>query len=667
MKMLKTKFFFIITLLITSSAVLLSQNSKRGFKLLEKDDFEKAYEIFVKVLEDEPENVSAHFGLALIFSNDNYSQKDYVTAWEYADFTKKNINKLTQDELEVLTEFYINTEERRSSRPVKKKIDISLELVLDKLVRHIRESNDVELVKTVLEQFPDFVYYQNTVHIRNYLEYRAVEKQNTIEGYNQFINNFPDAAQVPLAIEKRNSLIFEDAKAKNTLVAYTNFINKYPDSKNVSEATRLRNKIAFNNAKQENTVESIEGFINNYPDALEVLDAKIIQKQLIYERAKKIRSLEAYDEFIRKYPEGIQYVDIFNLKSMDLGKKLLQRSKYPTQSFQWARVFDNDNKFDEAANLAIDNVSGEIILACNTFEDTLKMMNAWIICLKSNGDMAWNKQIGEDLNDRVENLKIIGEDLYFTGLTRGVNDSITGVPWVFTLKKDGSKMWNRTYSIPSIEAFDITENKEILFGSYYGDTIKKYFLTKLTSDLKRLWKREYSNIGIVTSVSSLNNNQVVVGGGNWLFKLNNDGYLLWEQYLQENDSLVVTSSNENFVCVAGIRDSLSLFISQYDLNNGKQLWDKSFIFEDGIDVESLKMDKTGNIYFAGTSSTDGILIKLDAEGNVLDNLMFGTENKISFQAISVSDNNDVYLIANETKEGGVNTGNCVILKYFTEQ
>ena len=657
----KTIIFLTILIIVFSDGIL-AQNFKRGFKLLEKSDYEKAYEVFEKVLEEESENVSSHFGLALIYSDDNFNNKDYITAWEYADFTNKNKNKLTSDELDAISEFYTNTEERRSSRPVNKKIDLSLELILDKLIRHVRESNDVGLVNAVIEHFPDFVYYENTVHIKNYLEYRAVEKQNTIDGYNQFISNFPGAAQIPLAIEKRNTLIFENVKKKNTVVTYNEFINNHPESKFVSEAIRLRNKIAFNDAKQANTVESIELFIYNYPDALEVLDAKIIQKRLIYERAKEIRTLEAYDDFIRKYPDGIQYIDIFNLKAGDLGEKLLQRNKYPSESFQWARVFDNDNGYDEAADLLVDRVTGDIILACNTFEDTSKMMNAWIISLKNNGDMAWNKQIGDNFNDKVEKIKCDKENFYFTGLTRGLNDSILGEPWIFMIKKDGRKVWNRTYKISSIETFDISNQQEILFGSYYGDTTKRYYLTKLTTELKKLWEREYTNPGIVSSVSVLDNNRLLVGGNNWLFQLNSDGYLLWEQYLQNSDSLVALTTNNNSISIAGIRDSLSLFISQFDLNGGK-LWDKSIVFEDGIEVSSIKFDGEGNLFFAGTSAADGVLIKLDSKGNILDNLMFGTENNVSFHAISITEDNAVYIAASEDKEAAVNKKDILLLKY----
>ncbi len=663
MKLNKTKSIIITLLFLTFSCVLSAQSSKRGFKLIEKNDYEKAYEILVKILEEEPENVSTQFGLALVYSSESFTQKDYLEAWKYADFTNRNKDNLTQEELEMLTEFYVNTEERRSSRPVKKKVDLSIELILDKLVRQIRESNDVEITKSVLEKFPDFEYYQNTVHIRNYLEYRAVEKENSIEAYNKFIDSFPDAAQIPLAIEKRNKLIFTTVKEKNTLAAYNEFIYNYPESNFVSEAIRLRNKIAFNEAKQKNTIESISSFIESYPDALEVLDAKIIQKQLIYERAKNVRSLDAYDDFIRNYPDGVQYIDIFNLKSKDLGEKLLQRNKYPSQSFKWARVFDNDNKYDDIKDLAQDD-SENLILACNTFEDIVSLMNAWIICLDKNGDMTWNKQISDELNDKVERIKKVGDKFYFEGLTRGVNDSIIGVPWIFTLTKEGKKVWNRTYSsISTINAFDVTNNNgELIFGSFYGDSTKMFYLTKLTSELKRMWKREYTNNGVISSVSITSDDQIISGGSNWLFKLDNDGYLKWEQYLDKNDSLTQTAVNNQFVGVAGIRDSLSLFISLYD-QTGKKLWDKSFLFQDGIEVSALKLDEAGNVYFAGSSAVDGVFMKLDSKGAVVDELMFGTENKISFSSIILTKNGEVFIAANET---GNYQGdkNIVLLKYF---
>ena len=77
------------------------------------------------------------------------------------------------------------------ARPVKKKIEYAVETIEAKLIKYIREENNLDLVYEVIKKFPEFRYYDNVIHIRNQLEFRKYEKQNTLEGYLEFIQKFP--------------------------------------------------------------------------------------------------------------------------------------------------------------------------------------------------------------------------------------------------------------------------------------------------------------------------------------------------------------------------------------------------------------------------------------------------------------------------------------------
>ncbi len=128
--------------------------------------------------------------------------------------------------MNIIGEYFQNTETRIRNIPVKKKIDYAIETVEAKLIKYVREENNLDLVYEVLEKFPDYKYHDNVMHIRNQLEFRKYEKQNTLEGYLEFIQKFPDAAQIDKAKRYRNKLAYDKAVQTNTVEAYKEYMKR---------------------------------------------------------------------------------------------------------------------------------------------------------------------------------------------------------------------------------------------------------------------------------------------------------------------------------------------------------------------------------------------------------------------------------------------------------
>ena len=198
--------------------------------MLEKAEYEKSAEVFREVLGENEHNLAALFGLAMIYADDKSPLFNLIDAWNYAMKLRQNVEKLTPEEIEFIGEYFNNTEVRPRNIPVKKKIQYAIETVEAKLIKYIREENNLDIVYEVLEKFPDFRYQDNVIHIRNQLEFRKYEKQNTLEAYLEFIQKFPDAAQIDKAIRYRNKLAFEKASQVNTVEAYQDYLKKYPDA-----------------------------------------------------------------------------------------------------------------------------------------------------------------------------------------------------------------------------------------------------------------------------------------------------------------------------------------------------------------------------------------------------------------------------------------------------
>ena len=531
----------LVLLLLFLSINLTAQNAKKGYKLLEKAEYEKSAEVFKEVASENEQDIAARFGLALVYADDKSSLFNLIDAWDYALKTRQNLDKLAPDELGFIGEYFQNTEVRPRSIPVKKKIQYALETIEAKLIKYIREENNLEIVYEVLDRFPDFRYRENVIHIRNQLEFRKYEKQNTLEAYLEFIVKFPDAAQLEKAIKYRNQLAFEKVRQTNTVEAFRDYLKNFPNAAECNAVIRLLNAAAFQQARQENSIAAYDGFISTYPDALEVADARQLQKQLLYEYAKKIQTIEAYNEFIQKYPEGQQYIDIFNLKSLDSGMKFINSRRFPSNNLAWARSFSDEGSKGSTSCMAVDSADSYIAGGTVVRSDT-GTSDAWVIKMANDGKMTWNKFVGDAFNDELHILGTNGRnEIIGIGNTWLGRDSSSRESWIFKLGPDGKKLWSK-----KLGKLDVTCILTAGQGSVYlggSETIDStgdphYAIMSLNENGKRLWNRTYTGTGCIENLAFSPDGRIMVTGSHWRAMMEPGGYLVWETSFPEKDSIL---------------------------------------------------------------------------------------------------------------------------------
>jgi hypothetical protein len=540
LKLISVLFCICLVQILVFSIELSAQNAKKGFKLLEKAEYDKSRDVFRELIMENNQSPSGCLGLALIYADERSSYYDLITSWEYVTTLKMNLDKLTPEEIEIIGEYFLNTEVRPSNRPVKKKINYAVETIEAKLIKYIREENNLDIVYKVIEKFPDFRHYNNVVHIRNQLEFRKYEKQNTLEGYLEFIQKFPDAAQLEKAIKYRNKLAFEKTRKINTVEAYRDYIKLYPDAMEYNLAVKNLNSVAFQKAKQTNTIKALDDFIAEFPDALEVGEAKLIQEQLLYEYAKKIQTIEAYNEFIRKYPEGQQYIDIFNLKSLDNGMKFIGSHPFPSNNIQWTRSFEEEETKELSACLMVDSLNS-YILGGTVLRMDEGYKDAWVIKLNTDGKMIWNKYIGEEFNDELLILTRYGQnEILGTGYTWLGKDSSSRKSWLFKLGPDGKKVWSKKLEDIHIHSILTTNSGNIFLGGFQENdsACKNYSIVALNEKGKLLWNRTYSGNGAIIYLSEMNDHTLLVAGTGWRAKMDQRGYLNWESMFNSDDSIM---------------------------------------------------------------------------------------------------------------------------------
>jgi thioredoxin-like negative regulator of GroEL len=550
-------FYVALWILAVLPIGLSAQNLKKGYKLLEKADYEKAYEVFGDALSGTDQNPAALFGMALVFADEKSPRYDVIGAWDYARKLQQNIDKLSTEESEFIGEYFYNTEVRHISRPVRKKMDYAIETMEAKLIKYVREENNLEVVYRVLDKFPDFRHHDNILHIRNQLEFRKYEKQNTLEGYLEFIQKFPDAAQIDKAIKYRNKLSFEKVCEVNTVEAYKDFMKQYPQAAEINLAVKRLHAVAFDRAKQLNTIAAFDEFIAHYPDALEISEARTIQKQLLYDYAKKIHTLEAYNEFIRKYPEGQQYIDIFNLKALDNGMQFLNQHPFPSSNMLWARSFDEEGNYELSASITADTMNNYVI-GGTVFKSDTRSTEAWIIKLAQDGKMTWNKYISEGYNDEVNLISVNPKnEILGAGYTWIGTDSASRESWLFKLGPEGQKLWSRKLGRMNIRTMKVTADGTIFLGGYLiNDSLqKKYSVIVLNENGKRLWSRTYTGNGEIFYMGQCPDERMLIVGNHWHAKTDPKGYLIWESPFSASDSIIAAQiMPKGEICYLGFRN-----------------------------------------------------------------------------------------------------------------
>lgn len=607
---------YIVLLIISISAISIqAQSLKKAYKALEKSDFAKAKEILNKLTATDKENPAANFGLAMILADDKSPYFNIIEAWGYTTTVQKNKGKLTQEEMEIVSEYFLNTEVRRTSRPVKKKMEIALGAVEARLIKYIREENNIEACYEVLEKYPDYKHYDNVIHIRNQFEYRKYEKMNTFEGYEEFIQKFPDAAQVPKAERHRNKMAFEKLKAQNTAEGYNGYIKQYPNSRYVQQAIKLRNAVAFQNARKLHTLGAYDNFIAEYPDALEIPEAKVFQRELMYEKAKRIKSLEAYNDFIRNYPDGGYYMDVFDLKASDLGKKTIEELSINSPGLLWVKSFDN-NQYIEEAQAILSTKDGGYVAAGVTRENDSSYADAWIVKLDNSGKMIWNKTIGQALEDKVLNVMETSEGkVIVLGYTQVSTDS--GAPdmgWMFMLDADGSRIWNKNLGELTISASAITSDNKVLIASYLNDTIPdNYYMQIYNSEGTMIGERDFVKYGHFNSIDITDQENVLLSGTKWFTFTDPKYYIKWEDTLKVNTDILKAHTNGK-VAVFVSEDSLNRFITSYSIE-GKVKWQRGIPISDSVDaINEVFITDDNNTVLLGQNSQYSYIKKFDPTG-----------------------------------------------------
>jgi outer membrane protein assembly factor BamD (BamD/ComL family) len=652
----------IISLLL--SFVSLAQKPKKiytnylfkGMEASAKADIDKelskAKINFDKILVEEPESAMANLGLAIVYSTDKYSGKDYFKALGYFQKAYEAQSQFTEGDNAILNDLFSKQDKKRTNRTIRKNMEWQHQQVEDKLIKYVREENNTDYAKRFLKEFPDSKYYTNVYHILNYILFREAENKNTVAAFNQFLKNYPEAAQADIATKMRNKLAYETAIKDGTLDSYRNFVEKYPEATQVLELKELMEGMAFKEAYDKQTLEAIERFIAEFPNSSKISKARVLKQKLLFEWAKSINSLEAYNKFVSSFPEGKCYIDIFNLKASVLGEEIL--ADFPIGNYKFAKGFDNQQFNDFGGGIA-KRPNGELVVAAASRKAEGKMYDSWLLGLDTSGKMIWNQMLGNRFDDIVNKVSISDQnEIYVAGITNAIVDSVNGQGWLYKLDANGKNLFNQRIDMDEVLDFVVYPDHKILVAGYRKNTNDSTLtpsLVKLNANGKKLWSRAYSSKGKLYHLVSDASGITYVAAGNWIFAINQTGYLKWDLFLDQTLKSTAVGINGNSKLVFAGLNATGAFASAYTLS-GEKIWESPIGISGNGNIEQIISLSDNSFVIAGTFNNKIKLVHIDEAGSIQSEKEFSLPQGLKLNDLTATDGNFVAISATKLTEKG---------------
>jgi outer membrane protein assembly factor BamD (BamD/ComL family) len=650
----------ILSLLI--SFISLAQSPKRiittnlfkGMEAITSADIDnelsKAKEDFDKVLLKEPESAMANLGLAIVYSYDKYSNKDFCKALGYFNKAYEAQSQFTDRDKVILNDLVLKLDNKRRKRSFIDNMDWLNQQIEDKLIKFIREEKKSNYAKSFLKEFPDSKYYGNVSHILNYIEFREAENKNTVAAFNQFLKDYPESAQADIAKKMRNKLAYKTAISEGSLDSYRNFVEKYPKAEHVGEIKKLMEEMAFKEAYNKHTLEAIDRFIVEFPNSSKISEAKVLKHNLLFEWAKSVNSLEAYNKFVSSCPEDNRYNDIFNLKAIVLAEQIVK--EFPVENHKFTKVFDNQQLNDFGGGIA-KRQNGELVVAASSRKAVGEMYDSWLLGLDASGKMIWNMFLGNRFDDIVNKVSISAQnEIYVAGITGAIVDSLKGQAWLYKLDSNGNNIFNQRIDIDEVLDFVVYPDNKVLIAGYSKNTKDSTFtpnLVKLNANGKKLWSRAYSSKGKIYNLANDASGIIYVAAGNWIFAIDQAGYLIWDILLDQAIKYTAVGINENNKLVFAGLNASGAFASAYDIG-GEKIWESPISISEYGNIEQIITLPDNSFVLAGTFNNKIKVVHIDETGGIKSKKEFSLPQGIKLNDLTATDGNFVVISATRLTE-----------------
>lgn len=255
--------FYLIAALLTMSLQLPAQCGGKGMKAIESKDYAGAWVAFEDCLKDDPDDISANFGMSRLYGLDP-AKKDMNKAMEYLKAAEADWAKLDEKGRAKYEKLGVTTAELESRRS---RVEASF-------LEAAKAKNTVAAFDEFLIAFPNSTSTTVCRNYRNDLALKLALDAGTVDALDEYLSTYPDAENAADVSKARDRLATDVALKANTEEALTHFLAHYPTAMQGPQIQQRLNAVAFDNAKAANTVQAFQDYIARFPDAVFIPQAK---------------------------------------------------------------------------------------------------------------------------------------------------------------------------------------------------------------------------------------------------------------------------------------------------------------------------------------------------------------------------------------------------------
>jgi len=317
----------------------------------------------------------------------------------------------------------------------------------------------------------------------------------------------------------------------------------------------------------------------------------------------------------------------------------------------------------------------------------------------------WNKTFGSFQNDRLRSIAPVQSEGYLFG--GGFNNLPTSAISLIKTNLDGNVIWVKPMPLtfPSAEyILPLSSGGYLVGGSVFSASTQNDFgVAKIDEDANVLWVKTYggssqddlrriipANDGgfIIAGVSSSSNGDVTDGNNGvndyWMVKIDAAGNKLWDKSFGGSNSEYLNtisptadggyllggrSASSDGDVTDGNNGQSDFWIVKTDVA-GNKVWDKSFggnledqlndlmlTSDNGFILAGYSLSSDGDITDAVSGSADGLLFKIDENGNKLWDKTYGSSGPDGFIKIHLANNGFFTTGYTWSSDGDVTDGN----------
>jgi hypothetical protein len=289
------KRILLFLIICSISLIINAQNLKKGFKLIEKENYAEATAFF----NNYKSNCIAKAGLVkiLIKSDKLKSESELINAYIcisdikqcYEDLDQKTKNKY----LKVISKTDINQ--------FYEKIDKSY-------YSYVIAKNKTSIYDTYLSNCKNSPHFTEVLIKADNRKFADACEKFTIILFQDYLSKYPEGINTKKA--KENIAMIEEFEAIKTIEECKTFLSKYQEKRLIGEVESLLERLIYEDAIQIASTESLNKYLELYPFGVYNKQVSRKVEDLSFEKAKKEMTLNSLSNFKTKYPNSIHNEEI---------------------------------------------------------------------------------------------------------------------------------------------------------------------------------------------------------------------------------------------------------------------------------------------------------------------------------------------------------------------